>query len=263
MSQNATPGTNLTGMAAAPQRGQEMLTGMDEFPPTSQGSAQEVAQVRIAYAKMAEPLGSVPLPAGFKDTMQTAVKAVKGESPMLLMDKLGERLAFERTGTRLYEALVSKYDAFGGFAGGPSREDLEHVRQEEYRHFTLLQSAIEQLGGDPTAVTPSADLQATASHGIKQVIVDPRTTLLQSLEALLVAELADNACWEALVELAQGAGEDALVRQFERARATEQEHLQKVRAWLAAGQGRRHNGGRDGGVNAIPEVRVEESHSVY
>jgi rubrerythrin len=238
MNQNAILGTNLTGIAAAPQRSQEMLTGMDEFPPTSQGSAHNVAQVRIAYAREAEPLGSVPLPTSLKDKMQTAAKAVMGESPVLFMDKLGERLAFERTGTRLYEALVSKYDAFGSFAGGPRREDLEHVRQEEYRHFTMLQSAIEQLGGDPTAVTPSANLHATASHGIKMVIVDPRTTLLQSLEAILVAELADNACWETLVELAQGAGEDELAKQFERARATEQEHLQKVRAWLAAGQGR-------------------------
>jgi rubrerythrin len=238
MNQHATPGTNLTGIAAAPQRSQEMLTGMDEFPPTSHDGAQSIAQVRIAYAQLGEPLGSVPRPASLTDKMQTAVKAAMGEQPMLLMDKLGERLAFERTGTRLYEALVSKYDAFGGFTGGPSRADLEHVRQEEYRHFTLLQAAIEQLGGDPTAVTPSADLHATAAHGIKQVIVDPRTTLLQSLEAILITELADNACWEALVELAQGAGEDALVRQFREARATEQEHLDKVKAWVAAGQGR-------------------------
>jgi len=246
MNQNATLGTNRTGIAAAPQRSQEMLTGMDEFPPTSQGSAEDIAQVRIAYAQQAEPLGSVPPPANVKGTVQTTVKAVMGEKPMLLMDKLGERLAFERTGTRLYEALVSKYDAFGSFAGGPSRGDLEHVRQEEYRHFTMLQSAIEQLGGDPTAVTPSANLHATAAYGINQVIVDPRTTLLQSLEAILMAELADNGGWEALVELAQGAGKDELVKQFEHARMTEQEHLEKVQAWLASGQGRARNGGGDG-----------------
>jgi rubrerythrin len=246
MKQGATIGTNRTGIAAAPQRSQEMLTGMDEFPPTSQGSAADVAQVRIAYAQAAEPLGSVPPPASMKGTVQTAVKAVMGEQPMLFMDKLGERLAFERSGTRLYEALVSKHDAFGSFAGGPSRDDLEHVRQEESRHFTMLQSVIEQLGGDPTAVTPSANLHATAAHGINQVIVDPRTTLLQSLEAILIAELADNACWEALIELAQGAGEDKLVQQFEGALKSEQDHLAKVQAWLAAGQGRARNGGGDG-----------------
>jgi hypothetical protein len=70
------------------------------------------------------------------------------------------------------------------------------------------------------------------------VVVDPRTTLLQSLEAVLIAELSDNACWEALVELAQQAGEDDLEQQFAQAHTTEQEHLRKVQAWLAAGQGR-------------------------
>jgi rubrerythrin len=244
MTQHARPGTNRTGMAAAPQRGEEMLAGMEEFPPSSQGSAEDLAQVRIVYAQAAEPLGSVPLPADVKGRGTSAAKAAKGAPPLLLMDKLGERLAFERTGTRLYEALVSKHEAFGSFAGGPSRDDLEHIRHEEFKHFTLLQSVIEQLGGDPTTVTPSADLHATAAHGINMVIVDPRTTLLQLLEAILIAELADHACWEALVALAQEAGEDALVEPFEQAHATEQEHLDKVQAWLAAGQGRAQEGKR-------------------
>jgi ferritin-like metal-binding protein YciE len=238
MTQQATFGTNRTGMAVAAQRGQEMLAGMDEFPPTSQGSAKDIAMVRMAYAQEAEPLGSVPQPPGMKHKVRTAVKAITGAMPTLLMDKLGERLAFERTGTRLYEALVSKYEAFGSFDGGPSKVDLAHILQEEYGHFTLLQSVIERLGGDPTAVTPSANLHATASHGVMQVIVDPRTTLLQSLEAILIAELADNACWEALMALAQEAGEDTLMTQCEQALLTEQEHLAKVQSWLAAGQGR-------------------------
>jgi hypothetical protein len=50
MNQTATLGTNRTGMTAAPERSQEMLAGMEEFPPTAQGSAHEIAQVRIAYA---------------------------------------------------------------------------------------------------------------------------------------------------------------------------------------------------------------------
>jgi rubrerythrin len=223
-----------------------MLSGMEEFPPSTSGSAEAIAQVRIAYAQLAEPQGSVPLPPTLAGKIATTVQAIKGENPTLFVDKLGERLAFERAGTRLYEALVSKYDAYGSFTGGPSREDLEHVMQEEYRHFTLLQAAIEQLGGDPTAVTPSANLQATAAQGIQQVVVDPRTTLLQSLEATLVVELTDNACWEALIELAQEAGEEALVAQFQEALANEQDHLAKIQAWLAAGQGRPWNGGRDG-----------------
>jgi hypothetical protein len=246
MNQQATVGTNRTGIAAAPQRAQEMLAGMEEFAPTSEGSAQDIARVRIAYAKEAEPLGSMPLPAGMKNKAKTVMKAVMGAQPTLFMDKLGERLAFERSGTRLYEGLVSKHTAFGSFAGGPSQGDLQEILQEEYRHFTMLSSTIEQLGGDPTAVTPSADLHATASQGIVKVIVDPRTTLLQSLEAILIAELADNDCWEALIALAQQAGEDSLMKPFEQALVTEQEHLMKVRTWLAAGHGYTSSGKKGG-----------------
>jgi ferritin-like metal-binding protein YciE len=66
------------------------------------------------------------------------------------------------------------------------------------------------------------------------------------LEAALVAELTDNACWEALIELAREAGEDALVQQFQEALTSEQDHLAKVQAWVAAGQGRARNGGGNG-----------------
>jgi len=247
MNQSASLGMNKTGSTTAPQRFQEMLTGREPFLSQSPGNAQAVADVRIAYAKQAEPAGSVPMPASLSGTVKTAVKAITGGSPTLFIDKLGERLAFERSGVRLYETLVSKYDAYGSFSGGPSREDLIAVLNDEFTHFAILTQVIEQLGGDPTAVTPSANLQATMSMGIIQVLTDPRTTLLQSLEGILLAELADNECWEALGELAQQAGENELKERFLRAYAVEQSHLEKVRSWLAAGQGRIPLGRGDGG----------------
>jgi len=239
MRQSAHLGMNKTGSATAPQRLKEMLNGLEPFLSQSAGDAQAIADVRIAYAAQAEPVGSVPMPASLTGAVKTAVKAVTGASPTLFMDKLGERLAFECSGVRLYETLISKYDAYGSFSGGPSREDLQQIWADEFSHFTMLTQAMEQIGGDPTAVTPSANLQATLSLGIIQVLTDPRTTLLQSLEGILVAELADNDCWEALSELAQQAGEEEKAQRFGLAFATEQEHLGKVRSWLAAGQGRR------------------------
>jgi hypothetical protein len=132
MNQQAQLGTNRTGIASAPERAKEMQTGMEAFPPTSQDGVQNMEQVRLAYAKEAGPVGSVPRPAGLKNKVQTALKAVTGEQPTLLIDKLGERLAFERSGTRLYEALLAKHNAFGSFSGGPTAGDLEHVLKEEY-----------------------------------------------------------------------------------------------------------------------------------
>ena len=55
------------------------------------------------------------------DPAGAALQALKGGPPTQFLDKLGERLAFERTGVRLYEALISKHEALGSFAGGPDR----------------------------------------------------------------------------------------------------------------------------------------------
>ncbi|HEX7785858.1 MAG TPA: ferritin-like domain-containing protein [Methylomirabilota bacterium] len=216
---------NLTGQAVAPDRAARMVEATREFPPNAEGSALDIAAVRVQYV---QELPDGPVSAG--------PDAFGGTSPLL--DKLGERLAFERAGTRLYEALLSKYDAYGSFEGGPSREELVEMLGEEMTHFGLLRQAIEALGGDPTELTPSANLQLTASHGVGQVLVDPATSLVQCLEAIAMAELTDNECWESLLGLAEMAGNSSLVSDCERALATEEEHLEKVRAWLAAAQGR-------------------------
>ncbi|MFW6051140.1 MAG: ferritin-like domain-containing protein [Myxococcota bacterium] len=238
MKQTSTIGHNRTGVTSSEGRSDAMQKDMDQFAPSSHGTSEGPGKVRVAYAKEGHTLGSVPPPSGLKGKAKAAVEKMKGEEPTVLMDKMGERLAFERTGTRLWEAIVSKHEAFGAFEGGPSRMEVVHIMNEEHRHFALLEQAMQGMGGDPTAMTPSADLAATASSGVLEVIVDPRTTLLQSLEAILVAELTDGAGWDELIELARQAGEDDLVAQAEDARRVEEEHLTKVKAWIRAGQGR-------------------------
>jgi hypothetical protein len=89
------------------------------------------------------------------------------------MDKLGERLAFELGGARLYEALLSTHTAYGSFNGGPDSEGLLHILTQEYAHADLLERAIKDLGGDPTALTPAANLAANISAGLPQVLRVP------------------------------------------------------------------------------------------
>jgi hypothetical protein len=93
---------------------------------------------------------------------------------------------------------------------------------------------MESLGGDPTAQTPCADVTAAASMGLMQAITDPRTTFAQCLNTILTAELADNAGWELLSELAMQAGQPGMAEQFREALETEAEHLETIRSWLAA-----------------------------
>jgi hypothetical protein len=238
MDQSAEQGANRTGIVAAAQRADEMIAATREFPPSSPGTAEALGEVRAAWAREGASLGETPPPASVVDKMKAAATAVTGGQPTLLMDKLGERLAFERAGARLYEALISKHRAYGTFPGGPEERDLLHILSEEYGHADMLDRAIRRFGGDPTAVTPSANVSATISAGLPQVLTDPRANLLQSLEAILVAELADNDCWTALEALATQTRADDLVRECRQAVVHEREHLDKVRSWVAAGQGR-------------------------
>jgi hypothetical protein len=137
--------------------------------------------------------------------------------------------------------------------GGPTRAELEQIREDEHRHFLLLRDTIEHLGADPTTVTPCADLVGVAGLGWVQVLSDPRTTLTQCLDIMLVVELGDNDSWLLLSELAESLGFDDLASQFRVALSEEDDHLAKVRNWVSTaiiGQA----GGK--AVPAQPDSRV-------
>jgi hypothetical protein len=92
---------------------------------------------------------------------------------------------------------------------------------------------MERLGADPTAVTPAADVAGVASSGLLGVAADPRTTVHQSLEAVLIAELADNEGWEMLIKLSRDMGQDDMATEFQTALQEEERHLALVRGWVS------------------------------
>ncbi|WP_437965383.1 ferritin-like domain-containing protein [Sorangium sp. So ce260] len=228
-----TIGTNTTGIATSPIDSKELIEFAQAIPPSSPGSEADAAAVRSEYARESGTVGSVPPPVSLKGIVKAAGELIQGRPPALLIDKLGERLQFERSGTRLYEALIAKHDAEGSFEGGPTRADLEAIRDDELRHFALLKRAIERLGADPTAMTPSADMIGLASAGVLSVAVEPRINFGQSLQALLVAELTDNDSWRMLIDLATAYGQDDMVAEFRVAEQHEARHLELVRGWLS------------------------------
>ena len=179
------------------------------------------------------PIGSPPVIV-LNDQQGEDELAADADRMSVLLDKLGERLAFERQGTRLYEAFIQKLEqAPLKQSVGPSSEDLRHICEEELEHFKLLQKAIVKIGGDATVETPSADVVGVLSHGIMQIVIDPRTTIRQTLQAILSAELADNDGWQMLGKLAGQLGFSDLVTKCEKAFEEEQEHLENVRGWLS------------------------------
>jgi ferritin-like metal-binding protein YciE len=222
-------GINRTGMQAAPAESKKMREVTEMTTPSSEGDG--IAELRKRYVKEAEPVGSVPPPTTLTGIAQSGMQALTGRRAHVFIDKLGERLAFERSGTRLYEAVMAKCEATQDGVAVPDIAQLQHFCEAEARHFRLVADCMEKLGGDPTAQTPCADVTGVESAGLMQVVTDPQTTVNQSLHAILIAELVDNAGWEELIALAKEMGQDDMARQFEQALEEEREHLQQVRRW--------------------------------
>jgi len=222
---------NRTGFTSSSGRS-AMAENASIAPVGTEG--EFLAYRREGFRAAGEPVGTMPRPASVLGAATQAVSFVEGRNMAVLLDKIGERLAFERTGTRLYDTLLEKYETSGSYPGGPTREELEEIRDEEAEHFAMLARAVEQLDGDPTAVTPSADLAAVASSGLIQVLGDPRTRLGECLEAILIAELTDVDAWTGLAALAERLGHGELAASFRDAESEEEEHLDLVRTWVSA-----------------------------
>jgi rubrerythrin len=232
MSQNesAEMGMNKTGIATAPRLSKEMIESSSDVAVPGNGHLTP-DDIRAEYIHRGAKVGSVPPPASVKGMAKSALQALKGEKATVLVDKLSERLAFERSGVRLYEALMAKCNAIDH--SGDTLTKLEHICSEELSHFHMLWECIEKLGADPTVQTPSADIAAVASQGIPKVVSDPRTTLAQCLEAIMTAELVDCEAWERLTELAEGFNQTEMAEQFREALAQEKEHQFIIRELLA------------------------------
>lgn len=224
-------GMNKTGIMMSPIDSAEAREGAENYTHPSEGDATAIAENRILMMKESGSIGSIPIPMTPKGMLSSIKERLKtGAQPFL--DKLGERIAFERTGVRLYEALISKYHGSMDKKALPPLAMIEQFHQEELLHYYMVTDIMTELGGDPTAMTPAADVAAVASQGWVSIITDPRTTFTQSLEIILQAELVDNAGWELLIELADSADLEDVVKSFTKALNEEEKHLQHVKEWV-------------------------------
>lgn len=224
-------GHNVTGAQMSPEDTKEMMEAVEKYPPDVAGDSTKYAKERQVMTAASDGVGSVPVPGSTKGKLKSTFDKMLGKEPELLVDKLGERLAFERTGVRLYDAVIAKLGESNS-AGKKMIPDLKRIRDEEAEHMFLIKDAIETLGADPTAMTPCADLVGVMAVGPMQIVTDPRTNASQALNALLTLELTDNAAWEALIELTDKGGHPKIAKSFKKAVEQEEEHLQTIKKLL-------------------------------
>ncbi|MES2917457.1 MAG: ferritin-like domain-containing protein [Pseudomonadota bacterium] len=229
-------GTNRTGIDMSPLQSKAMASGAAAATPTG-GSEAELHELDKEYMRDAGGLGSVPLPGTLRGAFKAMKDKLSGQHTEALLNKMGERLAFERSGVRIYEGFIAKCEAAAASGKLPAPVDLDLLRQfciEEAQHFELLRDVLDGLGADATAQTPDADVAGVASLGLMKVVQDPRTSVTQSLEAMLSIELTDNAGWELLVQLARAMTMDEIGDRFQRAEEQEDRHLATIRQWYEA-----------------------------
>jgi len=224
-------GMNKTGVQMSPLNTGRMLDDDNILSRGTPGDDSAMTELREAYVADSGGLGSIPAPATLSGMASMAAHMIAGKQPQILLDKMAERLAFERTGTRLYDALLTKLDVLQDGRGTISAEQVASIRGDEARHVLLMRDAIESMGGDPTAQTPSADLVGVEAMEFVQVLSDPRADVAESLHAILAIELNDNAGWETLIALADAHGHASLVDRFSDSLMQERKHLSMVQAW--------------------------------
>lgn len=229
-------GHNRTGMQMSPLQSEMLMkTAQDaariiDTTDAEQPEALLLAELRREYVNEAEALGSVPPPGTLSGALKSGAAMISGKRLQVFIDKVAERMAYERGGTRLYDAALVKVAAYG--EGTPvTLERVKQIRNQEAEHAEILRQALLSLGADPTAQTPCADLVGVQSMGLMQSITDPRTSLVQTLSSLLAAELIDVASWELLSRLATSLGNDELAQHFDRALEQENEHLRTISGW--------------------------------
>lgn len=226
-------GMNRTGIDMSPVHSKAMrqIAGQQNASPATH---KVMDQIRATYIAEGDAVGSVPLPGSFTGALSSFKEKVKGNAPELLINKLGQRLAFERAGIRLYEMLIAKCQSMPDDLASRviSVDALKQFRDEEAQHFLLIHQIMESIGADPTAMTPDADITGVASMGIVQVLTEPRTSILQCLEALQTLELTDNAAWTLLQEICLSMGLNDMAKEFTIAIEQEEVHAYTITQWI-------------------------------
>jgi bacterioferritin (cytochrome b1) len=150
-------------------------------------------------------------------------------NPQKVIDLLTERLTFERAAVKLYDAILFRVQTAPELEVRKTYDQLLEYREQEKEHEEWLEQQIRLLGGDAHGMTELAELVETESAGLEKVIIDGDPAISHLFHALLTAELADNAGWALLVDLADEAEDLEARRAFARRLHEEEEHQAFIR----------------------------------
>lgn len=136
----------------------------------------------------------------------------------MLLEKLGEKLGYERAFLRLYESFVHKKSLYAKrylHAKSYEQKIFENFAAMKAAHCEILQTALIGLGGNPDHIVPSEDLAAIARLGIVTVFIHPHAKLKNLFHAVRIVELTGKSTTLFLIRLAYAAGAEDLANHME------------------------------------------------
>lgn len=145
-----------------------------------------------------------------------------------LVGLLRARLNGERRLAAAFAALLVKHGLDQPVHGGPTRADLEHMRDAVLRRIELVERVIRELGGEPTG--KGRRIAAPPSR-LEGALADPRAGLGQTLDALAAEALDAADAWMILADLTGEAGRHEAAASFTRAAVESDDQLAAARAW--------------------------------
>lgn len=162
-------------------------------------------------------------------------------SQEMLREKLSEFLAVERGGLKLYDqALQIVKDA-------EVARKFRAFREQTSKHESILLRVMDELGMDPSYVSPGAKLAEQkaasllntmmASDGGPATGISSADAEMNAIENIVLAETKDHADWELLGKIARQSNDDDIRDVLKPAVAEvepeEDEHLNWTKAQLA------------------------------
>ena len=156
------------------------------------------------------------------------MKKLAKKNATKVIDLLNERLAFERSGVKLYDTLLRRLRAAEDPALKSLLGQVKEYREEEKEHEEWLEEQIRALGGDAHSPTEHSVLVQAEAEGVERVMRRDES-IPHDFHALLTAELADNAGWDLLVQIADEFGDSEAKKEFSKRLQEEEKHLLFVR----------------------------------
>jgi len=205
----------------------------DEPTKTDNASGYIRAKIMLHPELDREEMDFEVLSQSVPDGTVSDIKRVHQHNTELLLNKLGQRLAFERASVRLYEALIFKCLAIQKSKKNliPINQ-LRQFRDEEVEHSQLLNKAIETLGFDVDECIPAPDSNLLSSLQIPKVFTKTNTSILQCLESVQIFATNDNAEWHALHGLFTNLGMKELADEFNQALEEDSVQLEVISRWI-------------------------------